>query len=104
MAVVVPSWAVTVTVITVAIPSPNAIVGEAVPDTTVVVTALAVTVIECALASWAVGVTVMVAVVLGTLSEYVFVAAANAGVIIPLFGTRLLKVASDAGARVTAIE
>ena len=96
--VVVPSCAVT-TVVMVLLPTARAIEPDAEP----LVTVLPFTV-TVAVASLVVGVTVMLAVALGTLAVYAIVPLAKAGLKVPELSVRLLSVASvDNGVRVKLI-
>ena len=92
-----PSCAVTTVVITLD-PTASAIADEGVPLATVTVLTLTV-----AVASATVGVTVMDVVVLGTEMVYAMVAWANAGVKVPLFGTRFDRLALFDAALVTVM-
>ena len=93
---VVPSWAVTTVLITVLAPSASAIGPEAVPEATAVPFTVTVDVLTAV-----VGVTVIVATVLATLSVYAVVVDEKTGDKVPVPGLRSDRLSLVDGAFVT---
>src|ERR1700733_4886513 len=93
---VVPSWAVTTVLITVLAPSASAIGPDTVPEATAVPFTFTVDVLTPV-----VGVMVIVATVLATLSVYAVVVGENAGDMLPVPGLRSDRLSLVDGAFVT---